>query len=822
MSRLSLIGMGTALNIDDSATQLKIQAMRSSPLVITSHIAGATNASRETFLGVSQVPGVHWGDYGLTADVSMAALQDVILDKTEMISDGSTTINGANITLTRGIYNIRFEARVTGLPIGNNSARYEFSSTEFGHTTNRRNTLQINREDGGQSDGSSSFMSMRVHVVAASFTFKVACGSLSSAHTLKVGSTLIIDRIDDVGSVAPIDSVECIFAGESGSRTVTSPISQNWFSNSSLDGGPSGSGWGRSNCTFAADADLTMAWKLTQTAPASSASMMQVVGHIDRDLPIAAQFQFMLYGPSDIAGALVVNLAGTDTVIATVNYTAATDSCAVVASYVGGATSGAMTLTKSGDVYTLDIPNADTNSVGMGDVTALLYLDTKQTGGSFHWVDACLVNKAAITGTYRTGNVHIPADIMPSVLRHATKHGRYEDVTVTVRGKDSFGNYCTPAASVSYRTGMRETLVFSASGMNVLTVGESALSVGADMHFRGRHASFPTTAGEHGGMAFQRRDTGADVSYAVTQVSGTAPNRTATLVLDAPVKQVVMRAGTGGANQTASQLSALFTGITGGTITQVGWDRVHWFGADGTFTSSFAGAVRALVVAGGGAGAYTATVAYSGGGGAGGMRDETVTIAAQSYAVTVGLGGTAPTSNGSGGDGGASSIGTLISTVGGGGGGGGAALVNGRAGGSGGGGSGSTGTGTTTGGAGTTGQGNAGQGGIVNWAGGGGGAGEAASVQGRPGGGNGLQSNIVNGTNVYYAGGGGGNASTFTGVGGLGGGGSSGSRNGGTNLGGGGYSWPGSGVAGNGGSGVVVVRFPMQSAAFSNRFVSAI
>lgn len=96
---------------------------------------------------------------------------------------------------------------------------------------------------------------------------------------------------------------------------------------------------------------------------------------------------------------------------------------------------------------------------------------------------------------------------------------------------------------------------------------------------------------------------------------------------------------------------------------------VYTFNASGTFTVASTGAVRALVIAGGGRG-------DNAGGGAGGYKEQSVIITPQTYAITVGAGG-----SGQGGD---SSLGSLFITTGGGV--GGTATVSARNGGSSGGG----------------------------------------------------------------------------------------------------------------------------------------
>jgi len=227
--------------------------------------------------------------------------------------------------------------------------------------------------------------------------------------------------------------------------------------------------------------------------------------------------------------------------------------------------------------------------------------------------------------------------------------------------------------------------------------------------------------------------------------------------------------------------------------------------------------VRALVVAGGGAGgAYRSTYGTGGGGGAGGMQDVAgIAVASLAYTVTVGAGGIGHV-NTEGANGGNSSFATVTST---GGGGGGSrpptsenqvALSTGKDGGSGGG------SNTTAGalfGYGVVGQGKNGRAATnATYSGGGGGAGKDAGYNNGESrfyanGGHGVASTIT-GTSVAYAGGGagwGGNASVLESNGTYGGGGKYG-ESGVANTGGGGGGGGGS-PPGAGGSGVVIIRY---------------
>ena len=240
-----------------------------------------------------------------------------------------------------------------------------------------------------------------------------------------------------------------------------------------------------------------------------------------------------------------------------------------------------------------------------------------------------------------------------------------------------------------------------------------------------------------------------------------------------------------------------------------------------------------LVIGGGGSGGWN----QGGGGGAGGFRaGNSLPISKQDYTITVGAGGAAKTrvgttNQGSTGSSGASSTFSTITSSGGGGGGGsdnGLPVATGQSGGSAGGGA-SFGSTIGPGGTGTVGQGNDGGDGSTDGAtyrngGGGGGAGgngtDAAPGQAGPGG-NGSTSSIT-GSSVTYAGGGGGGsaASGNAGTAGAGGGGAggpsaSGNAENGSPATGGGGGGNGNIVvlssSGSGGSGLVVVRYVIES-----------
>ena len=265
-------------------------------------------------------------------------------------------------------------------------------------------------------------------------------------------------------------------------------------------------------------------------------------------------------------------------------------------------------------------------------------------------------------------------------------------------------------------------------------------------------------------------------------------------------------------------------------------DRILRFRTNGTLRVEAGGVVRALLVGGGGAGGTTS----GGGGGAGGFVERSgLVIPAGDYAVEVGAGGIPGDGQlfkgHSGGDGGATRIGSLLEALGGGGGGGGRGAdpswCSGRPGGSAGGNAEDTDNSVRP--AGTPGQGT--DGGFSNHEGSGGGGGAGgrgydafSSIHSAPGG-RGLPSDITGGEVWYAGGGGGGNGMTSDGTfawGGRGGGG--GTRRpageqiappagenglGGGGAGGGGGSWSADlQVGGAGGSGIAIIRFRASGA----------
>ena len=117
---------------------------------------------------------------------------------------------------------------------------------------------------------------------------------------------------------------------------------------------------------------------------------------------------------------------------------------------------------------------------------------------------------------------------------------------------------------------------------------------------------------------------------------------------------------------------------TGGNTSMytVASETVHVFTSSSSLVCSQATTAQILVVAGGGGGGW-----FGGGGGGGGVvYNASVSLAAQSYSVTVGAGGTASNSS-AGGSGGNSIFGSLITAYGGGGGANSGTLISGGSGG---------------------------------------------------------------------------------------------------------------------------------------------
>jgi hypothetical protein len=251
---------------------------------------------------------------------------------------------------------------------------------------------------------------------------------------------------------------------------------------------------------------------------------------------------------------------------------------------------------------------------------------------------------------------------------------------------------------------------------------------------------------------------------------------------------------------------------TGGTTSEYTSGSTYWvntFTSSGNYIVPSSGTVDYLVVAGGGSGGSN----IGAGAGAGGLLTGTGhSVTAQTYAITVGAGGSGTKDNGD------NSVFSSFTAIGGGGGGtydgSDNNIRSGAVGGSGGGGTGHGG-GPGTGAAGTSGQGNAGATGVTGGtyqAGGGGGAGAAASGGT---GGSGTNNTIRTGSNIAYGGGGGGGihpggaasgAQGGDGGGGAGGGNSIQAVNGTANTGGGGGGAKAGGTVGEGGSGIVVIR----------------
>jgi hypothetical protein len=281
----------------------------------------------------------------------------------------------------------------------------------------------------------------------------------------------------------------------------------------------------------------------------------------------------------------------------------------------------------------------------------------------------------------------------------------------------------------------------------------------------------------------------------------------------------IKQQGLGGLETTA--LKAQGNLATGGSVATLNGYRIHTFNSTGTFCALGPLNVEYFIVAGGGSAG--SALYHSGGGGGGGVLQGSCFVNAGTYTVTVGAGGTNPTSSTTRGNNGSnSSFNGLTAT--GGGGGGVYSNTTGLNGGSGGGG------GAEGGVFGAAGTGIAGQGyrgGVYDGSvsgtkhgGGGGGAGGAGTAGSNSSGGNGGIgiTSMISGTLRYYSGGGGGSTEYSSGVttGGLGGGGNGNyntGENGTANTGGGGGGGEriSPATSGSGGSGIVIIRYRVNS-----------
>ncbi|MEJ0001950.1 MAG: immunoglobulin-like domain-containing protein [bacterium] len=230
------------------------------------------------------------------------------------------------------------------------------------------------------------------------------------------------------------------------------------------------------------------------------------------------------------------------------------------------------------------------------------------------------------------------------------------------------------------------------------------------------------------------------------------------------------------------------------------------------------GTVKALIIGGGGGGGKGSTKQGGGGGAGGYIENNSVSIIAQAYAVTVGNGGPGAASTGTNGVNGSDSSALSLVATGGGGGASGSEVL-GSNGGSGGGGAGGC-CSSDPGGTGISGQGHDGGKGYTtstgssNRAGGGGGGagavGSAGSSNSHGGNGGAGAASSITGTSITRAGGGGGNGSTAgtaSAGGGAGGGTSTNGVSGTANTGGGGGGADSSHSGGAGGSGVVIIAY---------------
>jgi hypothetical protein len=252
---------------------------------------------------------------------------------------------------------------------------------------------------------------------------------------------------------------------------------------------------------------------------------------------------------------------------------------------------------------------------------------------------------------------------------------------------------------------------------------------------------------------------------------------------------------------------------SGGNI--IDYDGTYWihtFTSSGTFTPQTGLTCDYLVLAGGGGGG---TNRGAGGGAGGYLTGSGLSVATQSYAITIGAGGVGGTSSGLKGSNGSNSVFSSVTSTGGGGGGGNSGNSIGNNGGSGGG-AGHAGT-NTAGSASPSGQGN--NGGLAGSSSGGGGGGAgavgAAGSSGAGGAGGAGTASSISGTSITYAAGGGGGsyptgiAAGGSSIGGNGGNSSTNATDGVINRGsgGGGTGEAGDTNGGDGSSGVVIIRY---------------
>ena len=375
------------------------------------------------------------------------------------------------------------------------------------------------------------------------------------------------------------------------------------------------------------------------------------------------------------------------------------------------------------------------------------------------------------------------------------------------------------------------TQVFATAAGNIGTVNTSdvnpTLTTVAATDADGDNITYSISAGA--------LPTGLSINSATGAITGTcgtlSPGTATFTVSAATTAQTITR------QYTITMTNALYVAATGGSVATQSDYKVHTFTSSSQFAVSQGGnpggsdTVEYLVVAGGGG----AGADNGGGGGGGGFRTNYpspatggLAVSAQTYAVTVGAGGSAanPAPRG------ANSVFSSITSTGGGGSGSCNQAGPQRDGGSGAGGS----QHGQAGGSGNTPsvsppQGNPGHQGSPNPGGGGGGggagqAGQPYSGQSGGPGGNG-SANSITGSSVTYAGGGGGGCGQSNNANGGGGGSGGGGRAGGGGPGTGGGSGGEPGTAntggggggggqcpqqgGAGGSGIVVIRYKFQN-----------
>lgn len=484
----------------------------------------------------------------------------------------------------------------------------------------------------------------------------------------------------------------------------------------------------------------------------------------------------------------------------------------------------------SGDKAAITFPATAAGTYTIASLDAGLYEVTTDTSQSSFTLGFEDTNGYRFTGVIRGGKGYV--SIGSSVTKIVIPASMTYPVNINIR--------VTSYSLIAAPTSASSAFGSSAYTINYTFTSPSGATDILAYYTDGTNASFGTTASPKNAVT------------AVPAVTSSGLSRTALLV----AKDANGVSGLATSVITTSNISSVLIFISGGTATTYSSGGINYlvntFTGTGTLTVISTINIDYMVIAGGGGGGGGGTGSswngsggnVGGGGGAGGLLTGTKTsVAAGTYAITVGGGGahvTSTTTASRSYNGTASVFNTPVAVTAAGGGGGGVyggvdnGAVGGASGGCGGGSGMSYGGGNFTGGSGTIGYaGGAGrQYNSVNGGGGGGGgmgavggpcldaSGGTASGGAAGAGGVGITNSLRTGSPIYYAGGGGGssdNATVGRGAGGTGGGGTGigntaygtngAATNGTANTGGGGGSGSNNGdIYALGGSGIVVLR----------------